>query len=199
MTGRIEAIPAIAIFFVFLMLYTALTALCSLIFAFLLSGNNNASIQKTYKTILGLSLVFMLILGTIIIIAVNSGTEGDKQTESTHKDGLLNEAVLYRDSIEIKNLEVFEGYMGKSGVSGEIKNKGSKEIFYLELIIYALDQGGKSIYEEKYTLINSESFMDDQVLKPNYSKKFSYSFDAPSDWSKQINTTIGELRLEARK
>lgn len=57
----------------------------------------------------------------------------------------------------------------KAGCRVKIKNNSKETIYNLSVTIYYLDKNGKRIYEETSYPVNSSSWIDKIVLKPNYS------------------------------
>lgn len=56
-----------------------------------------------------------------------------------------------------------------AGVRLKIKNNSKETIYKLEITVYYYDRSGNVFFEDKMTPVNSESWTDPTILKPNYS------------------------------
>ncbi|MFC1595652.1 hypothetical protein ACFL3X_01935 [Gemmatimonadota bacterium] len=108
----------------------------------------------------------------------------------------------YKKFIELRNVRVADDLFGRKGLFGEIKNRGSRTVTYVELTVYFLDNVGRPIYENTYRPVNvsANSYGDaGKLLKPNYSRAFGYSADRidgiPSDWSGRVRAEVTEVRF----
>ena len=126
-----------------------------------------------------------------------------KNDEATKKIKELDEKILiykekqaYFQNIEIRDLSISESTLKDTGVFGEIKNNGNRSLKEVEITVYCLDKDGKAIFEKKYYPILISRFSQGIPLKPNYSQKFGYKLDAPSDWSGNIRAEVTNLEFE---
>ncbi len=89
-----------------------------------------------------------------------------------------------------------------TGVFGTVINKGNKTLNEVKLRIYFLNAKGERIGEKDYypVLVTKYSFglADRSPLRPGYRKDFGYSVehDAPSGWSKRIESAIIEVEFD---
>ncbi len=111
------------------------------------------------------------------------------------------EKQAYFQSIEVKDVKIAKGYLGDTGVFGEVKNKGDKSLKSVEITTYCLDKEGKVVFEKTYhPVLNSAysfSMRDNGPLKPNYSRQFGCKLDdAPSDWSGKVRVEVTDVEFE---
>lgn len=107
----------------------------------------------------------------------------------------------YLDSVIVRNVHVGETVLGGKGVFGEIKNIGSKTLKEVEITVYCLDKQGKPVYEKKFHPVLVIEFfpVDNEPLKPNYSRKFGYRLDdAPSDWAGKVKVVITNVEFQVQ-
>lgn len=104
----------------------------------------------------------------------------------------------YGKFIEIKNLRTERSITGNDGIFGEIKNTGSKTITRLTVRAILLDKNGAAISEKDFPVIfqGISELEDFAPLKPNYSRKFGFTVDAPSDWAKTFRLSIIAIETE---
>lgn len=77
-------------------------------------------------------------------------------------------------------------------VAGEVKNLGDRSLDMVVVTIYLLDSTGKRIHEEDaYPVFVGTGFGEkDAALKPNYSRVFTTSLKAPSEWAGRIEGEV---------
>jgi hypothetical protein len=124
-----------------------------------------------------------------------------KMKELDEKIVKYKEIQAYFPSIEVKGVHIAKGYLGDTGVFGEVKNKGEKTLKSVEITTYCLDKDDKIVFEKQYhpVLVSEYSFSmrDNGPLKPNYSRQFGCKLeDAPSDWSGKVRVEVTDLEFE---
>ena len=124
-----------------------------------------------------------------------------KMKELDEKIARYKEKQAYFPSIEVKGVHIAKGYLGDTGVFGEVKNKGDKSLKSVEITTYCLDKDSKVVFEKTYrpVLVTEYSFSmrDNGPLKPNYSRQFGCKLDdAPSDWIGKVRVEITDLEFE---
>jgi hypothetical protein len=65
----------------------------------------------------------------------------------------------------------------EAGLRFKIKNNSAETIKDLSLTVYFRDQGGKVFFESTYYPVNSSSYMEQTLLKPNYSMLYPEESD----------------------
>ena len=137
----------------------------------------------------------------ILVLSSRDDEAPKKIKELDEKIVKYKEKQVYFSNVEVKGVRIAKGYLGDTGVFGEVKNKGDKSLKSVEITTYCLDKDGKTVFEKTYhpVLISEYSFSmrDNQPLKPNYSRQFGCKLDdAPSDWGGKVRVEVTDLEFE---
>jgi hypothetical protein len=104
---------------------------------------------------------------------------------SNNSQNALLETIKKQIEIQILDAKIIKTWSDetKAGCRLKIKNLSSYTIYDLNIIIYYFDKNDKIFYEEAYYPVNSNSWTDRLVLKPNYSILY------PSDQSNYLTAS----------
>lgn len=87
----------------------------------------------------------------------------------------------------------------KAGCRFKIKNNSGATIYDLAITVYFLDRAGKAFYEETYYPVNSGSFTNTIVLRPNYSIVYPSNNEYVTASNIDINDWAeGKVRIEIK-
>jgi hypothetical protein len=204
MAGARTGIVALAFFFVFLMIYTAVIGIAAIIGAIMASARDGGS--KSYRL-----LVNTVKWGAIVWALVNvmffafaypkvKAYERNRNHNSTEIPG--NSEAKYLDKILITSYQVENTWGDRYMVKGEIKNTGDQALDEVEITVFAKDAAGKNIFEQKdlAVYVSEYSLNDEGPLKPNYSRKFLVDMsDAPSEWNKKVEIKVTNLEFSEQE
>jgi len=102
----------------------------------------------------------------------------------------------YIKKIELKDVKLGKDWRDFDIVEGYVKNKGDKDVDFVELTIYYLDINNIRIGEESFRISGfSLNTFEAQPLKPNYSEDFSFGLDTPPEWSGKIEYEITKIEF----
>lgn len=136
-----------------------------------------------------------------VLSLVRDAEASKKQKEMDDKIAKYKDIQAYLPSVEVRNISVGKGFLGDTGVFGEVKNKGDKTLKKVEVTAYCLDKSGTVVFEKSYSPIlvseYSYSMRGNKPLKPNYSEQFGFKVnEAPSDWSGKVKVEVTDLEFE---
>ena len=100
---------------------------------------------------------------------VNTSTTTSSKTK-TEPEVKVDKSLLKSTEITILESTIInKDYDPKAGYRLKVKNNGNKEITKLKIVLYFYDKKGKIFFEDSCTLIDSDSYTGQKILKPNYS------------------------------
>ena len=100
-------------------------------------------------------------------VSTSSASSTTKKTEPEVK---VDKSLLKSTEITILESTIInKDYNPKAGYRLKVKNNGNKEITKLKIVLYFYDKKGKIFFEDSCTLIDSDSYTGQKILKPNYS------------------------------
>jgi hypothetical protein len=140
------------------------------------------------------------LLPLFILILIVLGCQQREKVQTPANAPTVNSEAKneYLKFIEIRNAKTEKGVLGDDGIFAELKNTGNKTVKRVAVRAFLLDKDGKTIAEEDYTPIFEGAFREETSapLKPNYSRKFGFKINPPSDWSKKFNLSVIEVETE---
>ena len=99
-----------------------------------------------------------------------STSDASSTTKKTEPEVKVDKSLLKSTEITILESTIInKDYNPKAGYRLKVKNNGNKEITKLKVIIYFYDKKGKVFFEDSCSLIDSDSYTGQKILKPNYS------------------------------
>ena len=186
----------------FLLLYTILIGVASLVSLLLAAvSNNNAAGYKVLKNTIVWGFIVLFVIGSVSFIASGKHSK-DADKIATEEDSTIpkgDSKLGYLEKLEVRNIKISQDWSGNDGVFGDIKNHGDKTLTKVEITVYALDSNGMAVFEKTFNpvLVSSYSFNNEGPLKPNYSRSFGYRMDgAPSEWAKKVDIKITDIEFE---
>ncbi|MGA9813328.1 MAG: FxLYD domain-containing protein [Terriglobales bacterium] len=106
----------------------------------------------------------------------------------------------YLTKVTVQKVQVSKSSLGDNAVFGEVKNTGDRTLKEVEVTIYCLDSGGKTIFEKPAfpVLVSDLGFgSNNQPLRPGYSRQFGVKLDdVPSEWSKKVDVKVTSVKPE---
>lgn len=151
---------------------------------------------------IGIALFVVLAVGTCFTVGVGGITAGSAKVAERQADNdaeARRELVAYLPSLD---LAVSGRYTagGHISITGKLKNRGSKTVTYLKLVVYLKDADGNRIAEDDFQVVyvNDWGIGNDKPLKPNYSININLPWlDPPDGWEEgSFDYQITELRFE---
>ncbi len=214
MTENSSSVSGIANFFVGLMVLTAVAGIGAPISSLVeLAIKKKNSGVYTFLALLGLTFIFLIAVNsskktklafeaastedapTTNVKNSPSGAAPNTQVEAPEGDA---EETAYLSQVLLREITVGETVLNEDGVFGEIKNTGKRTLKDVELTVYALGKDGNPVWDDTFhPVADSKYAFGDagEPLKPNYSRKFGYKVEAPSDWNKKVKVEITKVEF----
>ena len=217
-TGGESAVSGVAAFFVSLMILTAVMGVAAPISAVVQATTKKENAGTyTFLSLMGLTLIVLVGVNAfrpkdkqVVVASATSNSVAVKTEDSSNSSevptpGAPNETPqsdleedAYRANILVRNVKVSKTILDEDGVFGEIKNDGNRVLKRVELTVYALGGDGKPVFDDKfYPVLDSQLAFGDsgEPLKANYSRKFGYKLDAPSEWNKKVRVEVTKVEF----
>ncbi len=215
LSGGEKAVSGVATFFVCLMVLTAVAGVTAPLSALveIVTKKNNAGVF-TFMSLLGITLLGLTgfafkqqsghtspkpssssasILSSTQISpsATSTQVQSGEPQSNAEEDAYLSKVIL-------KDVSVGKTVLEEDGAFGEIKNTGNRTLKKVEITVYALGADGNPVWDDTFNPVTDSQFAfgdSGHPLKPNYSRKFGYKVDAPSDWNKKVKVEVTKVEF----
>jgi len=139
--------------------------------------------------LVGIPVAVLIILLLLSIFMCGSPDDNPEELKQTERDA-------YMSSLELTDIQINSTLAGGISISGEIKNNGVKTVRKIEIMVYYLDESGRTAFERTYYPVLTSRWETDEnkLLKPNSSQQFQYRLDDfPVGWSGEVGVKIAKI------
>ena len=127
-------------------------------------------------------------------VSVNANKSSAPDAARVDAARLAAEERAYIGKVQVSGVHA-GGPVVENALFGELKNTGNHRLLNVEMIVYCLDSGGKSIFQKKFQLFSETHHAS---LESGGIKAFGVSMnDAPPEWKhSRLNVRVTQVKFE---